>query len=233
MAAALAGSEAVYGSPAPPEAGPAGQMVRGTELAIAEVRDTTAVLLWPARLTWVGPETITSLIEAHGTDRATMLRPAWHGDPGWPVLLPTAHLETLRAVPPDHMPPMVIEDLAGTIATRVVEMGDPGVIHDVDTAPEDLPPTRGRPTRRPVTPTNGAPTSPRRPDSPSPDRPGRQSASGLGRARCHRSRSRATGTVAPAIPPMTRPTPRSWVTDGVSRSSTIARPIDITGWSAG
>ena len=29
--------------------------------------DTDAVLLWPARMTWVGPETITSLIEAHGT----------------------------------------------------------------------------------------------------------------------------------------------------------------------
>ena len=143
--AALAGSEAVYGSPAPPEAGPAGQMVRGTELAIAEVRDTTAVLLWPVRMTWVGPETITSLIETHGTDPGTMLRPAWHGDPGWPVLLPIAHLETLRAVPPDHLPPMVIEDLAGTIAMRVVEMGDPGVIHDADTAPEDLPTYEGPP----------------------------------------------------------------------------------------
>ena len=37
---------------------------------MAEVRDTTAVLLWPARMTWVGPETITSLIEAHGTGPA-------------------------------------------------------------------------------------------------------------------------------------------------------------------
>ena len=103
VAAALVGSEAVYGSPAPPEAGPAGQMVRGTELAMAEVRDTTAVLLWPARMTWVGPETITSLIEAHGTARDAMLRPTWHGDPGWPVLLPTSHLAALarRGARPD------------------------------------------------------------------------------------------------------------------------------------
>lgn len=143
--AALAGSEAVYGSPAPPEAGPVGQMVRGTELAMAEVRDTTAVLLWPARLAWVGPETITSLIEAHGMDPTTMLRPAWHGDPGWPVLFPTAHLEVLRAVPPDRVPPMIIEDLAAAVATRVVEMGDPGVVHDVGTAPADLPPYEGPP----------------------------------------------------------------------------------------
>ncbi len=143
--AALVGSEAVHGSPAPPEAGPAGQMVRGAELAMAEVHDTTAVLLWPARMTWVGPETITSLIEAHGTDADRLLRPAWHGDPGWPVLLPTEHLGVLRTVAPDRMPPDVIEDLAARIGTRIVEVGDPGVIHDVDTAPEELPRYEGPP----------------------------------------------------------------------------------------
>ena len=139
----LVGSEAVYGSPAPVEAGPAGQMVRGAELAMAEVRDTTAVLLWPARMAWVGPETITSLIEAHGADPGTLLRPAWHGDPGWPVLLPLAHLAALRAVAADRMPPDVIADLAVAIPTRIVEMGDPGVITDVDTALADLPPYEG------------------------------------------------------------------------------------------
>jgi CTP:molybdopterin cytidylyltransferase MocA len=143
--AALAGSEAIYGSPASPEAGPAGQMARGAELALAEVHDTTAVLLWPARMAWVGPETITSLIEAHGTDRGTILRPAWHGDPGWPVLLPTVYLDALRAVPADHMPATIVEDLATTIPTRIVEMGDPGVVNDVDTAPADLPAYEGPP----------------------------------------------------------------------------------------
>ena len=39
VAAALAGSEAVHGSPAPLESGPAGQMVRGTELAAEFGRD--------------------------------------------------------------------------------------------------------------------------------------------------------------------------------------------------
>jgi CTP:molybdopterin cytidylyltransferase MocA len=143
--AALVGSEAVYGSPAPPDAGPAGQMIRGAELAMAEVRDTSAVILWPARMTWVGPETITSLIETHGTDPDRMLRPAWHGDPGWPVLLPTQHLGALRAVAPDRMPDGVIEEMAASIGTRIVEVGDPGVIRDVDTAPEDLPPYEGPP----------------------------------------------------------------------------------------
>jgi CTP:molybdopterin cytidylyltransferase MocA len=120
-------------------------MVRGMELALDEVRDTSAVLLWPARMTWVGPETITSLIEAHGTARDTVLRPAWHGEPGWPVLVPTAHLDAMRAIAPDRMPPSVIDDLAATVPTRVVEVGDPGVIHDVDTAPGDLPAYEGPP----------------------------------------------------------------------------------------
>ena len=145
VAAALIGSEAVYGSPAPAEGGPAGQMVRGAELAMAEVRDTTAVLLWPARMTWVGPETVTSLIEAHGGDPGALLRPSWHGDPGWPVLLPTAHLGVLLGVAADRMPPDVITDLAAAIRTRIVEMGDPGVVTDADTAASDLPPYEGPP----------------------------------------------------------------------------------------
>ena len=145
VAAALLGSEAVLGSPAPLETGPAGQMVRGAELAMAEVRDTTAVLLWPSRLTWVGPETITTLIEAHGLDASTLLRPAWQGDPGWPVLLPTAHLAALGSVAPDRMPPDVIDDLAAVVPSRVVEVGDPGVTHDVDTARADLPAYEGPP----------------------------------------------------------------------------------------
>jgi CTP:molybdopterin cytidylyltransferase MocA len=96
-------------------------------------------------LTWVGPETITSLIETHGMDPAAMLRPAWHGDPGWPVLLPTERLEALRAIASDQMPPQVIDSLAAAIPTRIVEMGDPGVVHDVDTAPGDLPAYEGPP----------------------------------------------------------------------------------------
>ena len=144
--AALAGSEASYGSPAPPESGPVGQMVRGIELALAEVSDTTAVLLWPGRMVWVGPETVTSLIEAHGTDPGTLLRPTWHGDPGWPVLLPTIHLGTMRGVAPDRMPPDVVADLTGSaVPTREVEMGDPGVAFDAGTAVEDLPAYEGPP----------------------------------------------------------------------------------------
>ena len=145
VAASLLGSEAVHGAPAPQEAGPVGQMVRGAELASAEVRDTTAVLLWPARMTWVGPETITSLIEAHGPDPASVLLPGWQGEPGWPVLVPVGHLGALRAIAPGLMPPDVIRELVAAVPSRVIEVGDPGVIHDAETAPADLPAYEGPP----------------------------------------------------------------------------------------
>ncbi len=145
VAASLEGTEASYGSPALPEAGPVGQMVRGAELAAAEVRETTAVLLWPAHMTWVGPETITSLIEAHGPDPATVLLPGWQGEPGWPVLVPLVHLDALRAVASDRIPLDIVHDLAAAVPARVVEVGDPGVIHDAETAPADLPAYEGPP----------------------------------------------------------------------------------------
>lgn len=145
VARTLAGSEATYGAPAPESTGLAGQMMRGAELAIAEVRDTSAVLLWPARMTWVGPETITSLIEAHGTEPMSILRPGWHGEPGWPILLPVAHLGELQRVPPAAMPPDILAHLLNAAPNRVVELGDPGVLHDADTPREALPPYEGPP----------------------------------------------------------------------------------------
>ena len=120
-------------------------MVRGAELALAEVRDTTAVLLWPARMTWVGPRRSPRSSRRTAPTPATILRPAWHGEPGWPVLVPTIHLDALRAVAPDRMPPDVIDDLVAAVPSRLVELGDPGVVHDVDTAPADLPAYEGPP----------------------------------------------------------------------------------------
>jgi CTP:molybdopterin cytidylyltransferase MocA len=145
VAASLANTEAIHGTPAPVESGPRGQMVRGAELAVAEVGDTTAVLLWPARMVWVGPETITSLIEAHGTDTDAILRPAWHGDPGWPVLLPVEHLDVLRAISTDRMPPAIVDELVAIVPSRVVEVGDPGVAFDADTPIDELPAYEGPP----------------------------------------------------------------------------------------
>lgn len=145
VARALAGSEAVLQAPAPRAVGPAGQMALGAERAIGEVQGTGAVLLWPGRMAWVGPETVTSLIEAHGVAPDALLRPAWEGRPGWPVLLPVRHLDILRAVAADLMPDDVVATLAAQVVSDVIDLGDPGVTHDAQTPFADLPAYEGPP----------------------------------------------------------------------------------------
>ncbi|MFL5777620.1 MAG: NTP transferase domain-containing protein [Chloroflexota bacterium] len=143
VAASLASTEAIHSTPAPVTAGPVGQMIRGCEVAAAEVHETTAALLWPARMTWVGAETVTSLIEAHGTDRTTVLRAAWRDEPGWPLLVPFDRLDALRSLSPELMPDDVASALTGAVASRAIELGDPGVVFDVSTARDELPAYEG------------------------------------------------------------------------------------------
>jgi len=143
VATALAGSPAILAEPAPHEAGPVGQVCRGIDVARAEVHDTDAALVWPARMGWVDAETVTSLIEAHGADRAAVLRPAFRGEAGWPALVPTAHLETLRGLDRALLPGPLLEALASGVGGRLVELGDPGTVHDLETARADLPPFEG------------------------------------------------------------------------------------------
>ena len=145
VAAALAGAAVTLAEPIPPPKGsPAAQMLRGIEVAAAEVRDVDAALIWPARMVWVSPETVTSLIEAHGVDLQTMLRPTYDGEPGWPVLMPAASASLLAGVAPDRMPDEIVEDLrAAGLAVRAIELGDPGAIHDAAVPRSDLPPYLG------------------------------------------------------------------------------------------
>ena len=143
VARSSAETEASWHAPAPHDEGPRGQMVRGIEAAAAEVRDTTAALLWPARMIWVGPETITSLIEAHGTDTGSVLRPSWQGEAGWPALLPVAHIEQLRKLSADLDPVEAMDALTDSTPSRTIELGDPGVVFDASTAESDLPPYEG------------------------------------------------------------------------------------------
>jgi CTP:molybdopterin cytidylyltransferase MocA len=145
VAAALSGTPAVVAVPAPVEGGPVGQMCRGFDVARREVEGTDAALLWPARMGWVDAETVTSLIEAHGVDRAAVLRPAHGGVPGWPALVPTAHLDALRALEPALAPDAVVEALVAAVGGRLVEVGDPGTTHDLDTPRDALPPFEGPP----------------------------------------------------------------------------------------
>ncbi len=143
VGAVLVGSEVVLATPAPGAAGPVGQMARGIDRALQEVRDTDAVLIWPAHLAWVGPETVTSLIEAHGVAGDAVLRPTWRGDPGWPVLVPLVHRGMLEAMAVDLQPTDIVEAMVDAVPSRLVELGDPGVTIDADTPFEELPAYEG------------------------------------------------------------------------------------------
>jgi len=146
VARALAGAPVTLAEPARVEAGPVGQMVRGIEVAADLVAETDAALLWPARFGWVGPETVTSLLEAHGGTADALVRPSFRGEAGWPALVPVPVLERLREIAPDRMPPDVLTDLlAGGVALRLVDLGDPGTVIDGETARVDLPPYDGPP----------------------------------------------------------------------------------------
>ena len=150
VGAALAGASVTLAEPAPQEQGPAAQMARGADVARAEVVETDGVLLWPARLTWVGPETVTSLIELHGTAPAELLRPTWQGVAGWPALVPIESIEGLRDVAADRMPDDVVADLiARGVGERRVDLGDPGVAIDRGPPRAELPPYVG-PTEPPA-----------------------------------------------------------------------------------
>lgn len=141
VAASLAGASVTLAEPVPkPEGAPARQMLRGFEVAGSLVNDLGAALIWPARMVWVSPETVTSLIEAHGVDPGTMLRPGYDGEPGWPVLLPRERASILTSVAPDRMPDDILADLvAAGVPTRTVELGDPGVTHDASVPRDELP----------------------------------------------------------------------------------------------
>lgn len=145
VAAALAGAPVMLATPAPREGGPVAQIVRGISVARGEIADSGAALIWPARLCWAGPETVTSLIETHGMDPAAFLRPAYHGDAGWPVLLPVAALPAFGALSPSLMPDDLIDAFlaSSTLAVRTLDLGDPGTTIDGETPREQLPPYEG------------------------------------------------------------------------------------------
>src|SRR4051812_15635518 len=56
VVAALAGAPVTYASPAPREAGPVGQVLRGVDAALAAVTETDAAIVWPARSQWLDAE---------------------------------------------------------------------------------------------------------------------------------------------------------------------------------
>lgn len=144
IAAAIGGAPVTLAAPAPLDQGRVAQFLRGIEVATAEVSGTSGVLFWPARMAWVGPETITSLVEAHGPNPDALIRPTFNGQVGWPALVPLTALEALRGLPVSATPDQLIEMLgASGLPTRAIDLGDPGTTIDGDTPRGDLPPYDG------------------------------------------------------------------------------------------
>jgi CTP:molybdopterin cytidylyltransferase MocA len=144
VSAALTGAPVTLCGPAPRDGGPVAQILRGFEVASAEITDTDAFLIWPARLTWVGPETVTSLIETHGIAGGSILAPVYDGERGWPVLVPASGLALMRRLAADRMPDDIVDDIVAAGAPiRQLELGDPGTTHDIGTPRSELPPYVG------------------------------------------------------------------------------------------
>lgn len=117
----------------------------GLTAATKAVTETTAGLLWPFRHTWVDPETVTSLVEAHGPTPTAIIRPSYAGTPGMPVLVPAALTERLAALAPRHGVEAVEALIAQGVPVRVLELGDPGIAYDLATPRADLPEYQGPP----------------------------------------------------------------------------------------
>ena len=146
VATALREAAVTLAEPAPVDGGPVAQIVRGIDVAMDITSETDGALVWPARMVWVGPETITSLIEAHGASPAAILRPTFEGEAGWPVLVPTAAVGRMRVMPADRMPVEVVDELVANGIREVrVDLGDPGSIHDAAVPRTELPPYVGPP----------------------------------------------------------------------------------------
>ncbi len=120
-----------------------GRFVAGFDAAVAEVSETAAALLWPLRYAWVDPETVTSLVEAHGATPESIVRPAFAGQAGFPVLVPVTSRETLLAEPTAPGGAAVDRAIAAGVPARTVELGDPGIVHDLSTPWSALPPFHG------------------------------------------------------------------------------------------
>jgi CTP:molybdopterin cytidylyltransferase MocA len=119
--------------------------VGGVREALANVAETTAALLWPFRYAWVDPETVTSLVEAHGATPDAIVRPAYAGQAGFPILVPVSYLDRLAGKAGLHGEEAVAALIAEGAPLRLVELGDPGIALDLATPRTDLPGYQGPP----------------------------------------------------------------------------------------
>jgi CTP:molybdopterin cytidylyltransferase MocA len=152
LAGAVADLAVTFTQPGPSEPRGIAWFARGLRTALETVSDTTAALLWPVPRVWVDPETVTSLVEAHGAYPQAIVRPAYAGEPGLPILVPATLAERLAGLSGKHGVEAVEAMAAEGVPLRLVELGDPGITHDISTARPDLPAYQGPPE-----PASGAP----------------------------------------------------------------------------
>jgi CTP:molybdopterin cytidylyltransferase MocA len=119
--------------------------VSGERAALATVSETTAGLLWPFRHVWVDPETVTSLVEAHGVTPNAIVRPAYLGQTGFPILVPATLTERLAAQVGRHGAEAVDALITEGVPVRILELGDPGIVFDIGTPRSELPGYQGPP----------------------------------------------------------------------------------------
>jgi CTP:molybdopterin cytidylyltransferase MocA len=115
----------------------------GLRTATVAVTEATAGLLWPCRYAWVDPETVTSLLEAHGADQDQVCRAAFAGQPGFPILIPAALEPRLAAMTGLHGEEAIEGLIFEGVEQRILEMGDPGIVNDLATPRSSLPPYQG------------------------------------------------------------------------------------------
>lgn len=119
----------------------------GQRAAARAVTEATASLLWPFRYSWVDPETVTSLIEAHGPSPDSIIRPAYAAQPGFPILVPNSLADRLAALSGVHGEEAIDTLTAAGVPTLTMELGDPGIVHDAATPRSSLPNYQGPPAQ--------------------------------------------------------------------------------------
>lgn len=139
LAVALAGAEATALADPPGPTDSAGSVLAAVDRATRLVEGTEAALVWPIEMAWVDPETVTSLIEAHGANPDVVLRPTYQAHGGWPILVPRPVLDAWRGLRPETPIEVALEPAT----VRLLELGDPGVVLDAATPLEALPPYLG------------------------------------------------------------------------------------------
>jgi CTP:molybdopterin cytidylyltransferase MocA len=168
VARSLAGSTAILAEPAPEPRGPAMQMARGMHVAADAVAETGAALIWPVQLTWVDAETVTTLIQAHGLDPRSCIRPTWQGVPGWPVLVPIAQSAAMAELDGVASPDALLAALVAAtgVPVRDLDLGDPGATIGRGTPMAELPAYEGPSSPVAATPEWGSAAAEGRDDAP-------------------------------------------------------------------